>query len=63
MPDVGSVAVNVVVPGAIVVTRPWDPGALSIVAAAVCDELQVTVVVRSCVVLSLNVPVAANDSW
>src|SRR5207247_9047036 len=37
-----------------------DPPALLIVATAVLDELQVTWVVRSCVVLSLKVPVAVN---
>ncbi len=34
------------------VARPLDPGALLIVATAVLDELQVTEVVISCVVLS-----------
>jgi hypothetical protein len=34
------------------VANPWDPAALLIVATAVLDELQVTAVVKSCVVLS-----------
>src|SRR6266542_1837979 len=55
------VAVIVVVPAATDVARPCDPPALLIVATAVLDELQVTTwVVRSCVVLSLKVPVAVN---
>src|SRR6266704_2530973 len=47
-------------PAATDVARPCDPPALLIVATAVLDELQVTWVVRSCVVLSLKVPVAVN---
>ena len=47
------VAVIVVVPAATDVARPCDPPALLIVATAVLDELQVTWVVRSCVVKSL----------
>src|SRR6266436_3898499 len=54
------VAVIVVVPAATDVARPCDPPALLIVATAVLDELHVTWVVRSCVVLSLKVPVAVN---
>src|SRR5206468_1456400 len=54
------VAVIVVVPAATDVARPCDPPALLIVATAVLDELQVTWVVRSCVVVSLKVPVAVN---
>src|SRR6266540_3784335 len=50
------VAVIVVIPAATDVARP----ALSIVAKAVFEELQVTWVVKSCVVLSLKVPVAVN---
>src|SRR5439155_1501212 len=42
------------------VAKPCEPPALLIVATAVLDELQVTWVVRSCVVLSLKVPVAVN---
>src|SRR5437773_5282149 len=55
-----SVAVIVVVPAATDVARPCDPPALLIVATAVLDELQVTWLVRSCVVQSLKVPVAVN---
>jgi hypothetical protein len=40
---------------------PSLPAALLIVAVPVLLELQVTAVVRSCVVLSENVPVAANS--
>src|SRR5438552_11879654 len=54
------VAVIVVVPAATDVARPCDPPALLIVATPVLDELQATWVVRSCVVLSLKVPVAVN---
>src|SRR6266702_4654885 len=55
-----SVAVIVVVPAATDVAKPCDPPALLIVATEVLDELQVTWVVRSCVVLLLKVPVAVN---
>jgi hypothetical protein len=54
------VAVIAVVPGASDAARPLDPAVLLIVAAEVFVELQVTVVVRSWVVLSENVPVAVN---
>src|SRR6266700_3997680 len=54
------VAVIVVVPAATDVAKPCEPPALLIVATAAPDELQVTWVVRSCVVLSLKVPVAVN---
>src|SRR5205823_2612192 len=47
------VAVIVVVPAATDVAKPCDPPALLIVDTAVLDELQVTWVVRSCVVKSL----------
>src|SRR5207245_10552326 len=47
-------------PAATDVAKPCEPPALLIVATAVLDELQVTWVVRSCVVLSLKVPVAVN---
>lgn len=74
-PLVGSVAVIVVVPIAMDVAKPLEPAALLtttfgepvaleiallIVAAPVLDELHVTAVVRSCVVPSVNVPVAVN---
>src|SRR5437773_161661 len=49
-----------VVPAATDVARPFDPLPLLIVATPGVDELQVTWVVRSCVVLSLKVPVAVN---
>jgi hypothetical protein len=61
-PDPASVAVIVVVPSPTgwAVARPSDPDALLIVAIFSSDELQVTVVVRSCVLLSVYVPVAVN---
>jgi hypothetical protein len=46
------VAVIVVDPAATEEADPLDPAALLIVATPVLDELQVTAVVRSCVVLS-----------
>jgi hypothetical protein len=49
LPDV---AVIVVVPEATPVASPLEPVALLTVATLVLDELQVTVVVRFCVVLS-----------
>src|SRR6266700_2738134 len=55
-----SVAVIVVVPAATDVAKPCEPPALLIVATPAAEELQVTWVVRSCVVLSLKVPVAVN---
>src|SRR2546426_2820142 len=55
-----SVAVIVAVPAPSAVARPFDPLALLIVATPGLDELQVTWVVRSCIVLSLKVPVAVN---
>ena len=53
-------AVIVVEPAAAAVANPLEPAALLMPATASSDELQVTVVVRSCVVLSENVPVATN---
>jgi hypothetical protein len=53
-------AVIVVEPVAAEVANPIEPEALLMAATAVADELHVTVVVRSCVVLSENVPVATN---
>ena len=53
-------AVIVVVPATTEVARPLEPAALLTVATPVLDELQVAEAVRSCVVLSENVPVAAN---
>jgi hypothetical protein len=49
-PDPEWVAVMVVLPVATVVARPLVPAVLLIVAVAVEEEDQVTVVVRSCVV-------------
>lgn len=42
------------------VANPFDPAALLIVATLVAEELQVTAVVRSCVLPSEKVPVAVN---
>jgi hypothetical protein len=53
-------AVIVVVPAATGVVLPLLPAALLMVAMDVTDELQVTNVVRSWIVLSENVPVALN---
>ena len=47
-------------PTATAVAIPLVPDPLLIVATPVFDENQVTDVVRSCVVLSENVPVAVN---
>jgi hypothetical protein len=60
LPELGSVAVMVVLPMATVVAKPLVPAALLIVATPVEEEDQVTVVVRSCVVASVYVPVAVN---
>ena len=51
--DCGSVAVIVVVPCATEVARPSLPDEFEMVAVLVVDEVHVTDVVRSCVVLSL----------
>jgi hypothetical protein len=50
----------VVVPVPTEVAMPLLPAALLMVATDVTDELQVADMVRSCVVLSENVPVALN---
>jgi hypothetical protein len=50
----------VVVPVASEVTKPLEPAALLIVATDRDEELQDANVVRSCIVLSENVPVAVN---
>ena len=55
-----SVAMIVVVPLATELADPSLPAALLIVAVPGLLELQVTAAVRSCVVLSENVPVAVN---
>ena len=57
LPDV---AVIVVEPADTEEVNPLEPAALLMPATAASDELQVTVVVTSCVVLSENVPVATN---
>ena len=54
------VAVIVVVPAPTEVARPFEPDVLLMVATPVSDEVQVTYAVRSCVVPSEKVPVAAN---
>jgi hypothetical protein len=59
-PVAGSVAVIVVEPAVSAVASPLEALALLIVATATVDELQVTDAVRSCVVLSVYVPVAVN---
>jgi hypothetical protein len=50
----------VVVPTLNVVASPWLPGVLLMVALLVVDDVQLTCVVRVCVVLSEKVPVASN---
>ena len=57
LPDV---AVIVVEPAAAEVASPLEPAALLMAATTAADEFQVASVVRSCVVLSENVPVAVN---
>ena len=54
------VAVTVVVPVLALAASPWLPPALLMVATATAEELHCTVFVRSCAVLSVNVPVAVN---
>ena len=56
------VALIVVVPVASEVTSSLEPAVLLIVATDCDDELQLTKVVSTCVVLSENVPVAVNCS-
>jgi hypothetical protein len=53
-------AVIVEVPGTVVVASPCEPFALLMVATDVDDEIHVTDIVKSCVVLSVYVPVAVN---
>ena len=53
-----NVAVMVVDPTPAPVARPWEPTALEIVATDAAEEVQVTWVVRSWMVLSLYTPVA-----
>jgi hypothetical protein len=47
-------------PAAKLLARPWLPAELLIVAAVVFEESHVTEEVRSCVLASVNVPVAVN---
>jgi hypothetical protein len=54
------VALIIVVPWPTEVARPRLPAAFETVAAAVFTEPQVTLPLRSCVVVSLYVPVATN---
>ncbi len=51
--SVPTVAVMVVLPVPAELARPCEPAALLMVATALADELQVAVVVRFCVVLSV----------
>ncbi len=53
-------AVIVVVPSAVEVANPLDPATLLMAATVASDEVQFASVVRSCVVLSENIPVALN---
>jgi len=53
-------AVIVVEPAATEVASPLEPAALLMAATDSSEELQVTVVVRSCVVLSENIPMTVN---
>lgn len=55
-----TVPVTVVVPVPVLAASPWLPPALLMVATATCEEVHCAVLVRSCVVLSVNVPVAVN---
>ena len=50
----------VVVPAAMQLTLPATLGAFATVATGACDELQCAFSVMSCVLASLNVPMAAN---
>ena len=56
-PDTQVIAV---VPAPTAVAKPFDPAALLIVAMPEFAELQVTDAVMSCVVLSVNKPIAVN---
>jgi hypothetical protein len=53
-------AMTVINPEAIEVANPLEPAVLLMVATAAEDELQFTNAVKSCVVLSENVPMAVN---
>ena len=54
------VAIMFVDPAATPVANPLEPAVLLMVAMELSDELQVTDVVMSCVVLSVKVPIAVN---
>ena len=54
------VAVMVVMPVAAVVAKPTWAGSFAMLATAGADELHCAVLVMSCVVLSVKVPVAVN---
>ena len=49
-----------VVPAPIAVANPCEPGIMEMIAIEVSDEVHVAVAVRSCVVLSENIPRALN---
>lgn len=55
-----NLAAMVLVPAATPVTKPSEPLAFETVAVAVFDELQLTDVVTSCMVLFANRPIALN---
>jgi hypothetical protein len=57
LPDVAVIVVRPIAAG---VARPLEPAALLMAATAEEEELQLTDAVRSCVVLSENVPTASN---
>ena len=54
------VALIDVVPALLALAKPGTLGAFAIVATLALEELQCTTAVRSCVLPSLNVPVAEN---
>jgi hypothetical protein len=54
------VAAIVVQPEAMLLARPWLPDTLLMAATLVAEELQLTEGVTSCILPSLNVPVAVN---
>src|SRR5690242_17040758 len=57
-----TVALTLLVPTPAAVARPLDPPALLMLATLALSDAQVTVVVRSCVELSVYTPVAVNCS-
>ena len=60
MPDAGSVAVTLVVPGESVAARPFVEGAFDTDATEAFEDAQVRVPVRSCVEAFVYVPMAVN---